>query len=52
MQKYHYVLIKDKEPTRQRFDSYDVALQAYNDAIDENPMLFKEYFLGGTIQIL
>ena len=49
---YCYVLIKDTEPARQCFEKYEDAVVAYNDAKGAHPMLFKEYFLGGTIQIM
>ena len=49
---YCYVLIKNTEPAKQCFGEYEDAVAAYNDAKGANPMLFKEYFLGGTIQIM
>jgi len=49
---YCYVLIKDSEPCRQSFDRYEDAVKEYKKCSKENPMLFREYYLGGSVQIM
>jgi hypothetical protein len=52
MKNFCYVLIKDKAPCRQSFEEYEDAVQAFNDNKKENPSLFREYYEGGSIQIM